>query len=100
MRLTDFPQGFSPIRFPEWGLPRHRQPHSHWTLDVTTHYSTKPFPLIPSAEVERVMARLATVDLTAPLSPSEQAAFNARRAAEMAKAEERRGDSPQLGLGV
>lgn len=66
------------------------------------HYTTQPFRLIPSEEVERVLARLATVNLTAPLSPSEQAAFNASRAAEMARAEARRRpqESPQGDLGV
>lgn len=69
---------------------------------MPTHYSTKPFPLIPSAEVERVMKYLATVDLAAPLPPTEQAAFDASRAREMAKAEARRRphESPQGGLNL
>lgn len=61
-------------------------------------YKSPQFRLIPSAEVERVMARLQAIDLTKPLSPAELADFNSSKAREMALAELRRMPSPQLDL--
>lgn len=58
-------------------------------------YKSSQFRLIPSAEVDRVMARLQAIDLTQPLSPAELADFNSSKAREMARAEFRRLPSPQ-----
>lgn len=56
--------------------------------------------LVPSAEVERVLALLKAVDLSAPLTGSELAAFNVSRAREMVKAEAGRLPHPQQKLDV
>lgn len=61
-------------------------------------YKSPQFRLIPSAEVERVMARLRSIDLTKPLSPAESVNFNSSKAREMAFAELRRLPSLQLDL--
>lgn len=61
-------------------------------------YKNPMFRLIPTAEVERVLARLQAIDLTQPLTPAELAAFNSSKAREMARAELRRMPSPQQKL--
>lgn len=63
-------------------------------------YRPQQFRLIPSAQIERTLARLQATDLTQPLTPAETAAFNSSKAREMARAELRRQPSPQSELGV
>lgn len=51
--------------------------------------------LVPTAEVELVLALLKDVDLAAPLTADERRSFDASRAREMARAEAKRQPHPQ-----
>lgn len=72
-----------------------RQPTPTEHLDMKPYRPYRNPRLTPSDEVERVLATLRAVDLSAPLTPEEQAEFAASKAREMARAELRRLPSPQ-----